>query len=519
MRKQTNTTDNIEEKSTNRQEKIVKQPSAQLQRLRSQAEQLFSVPGDYELMIEQLLPTRSGQGNEALFVWDMAGNEHNSISVTLSEQGKVLEYSLAEEKGEDEAPSLLTRAQLWQLAEAFVEQHQPGALALFHHREEKLIPGGVLYTCSLTAMGLPLPRSGCLITVLDSGRVTDFKYYGLVERPPTPTRIRTALQLLSKLRRQLQVSLQFHLLHESVYNDGDDLLHLVFAPVPARLFFPAAEDTAECTMTEQQPVAPAAEQYESFAADIWTAEKEAALLLRTPEEWLGVDEDNFKRVRCLDLSDEVQGVVWQRRDLQLSKTERTLDALFEQRTAETVKAKFHKPTGRLLEFMRFTAPAQGTTSALNRHQCLQRALEAIHCFSKGLLPYLRLLRAGERSSEAQEHFQFAVAVEGIPVWGEYISITVHRSTGSIEHYTGCQLDSVQLATLDTQPAFAAQEAVERFVDAIKLELQWEHSYNEQKQPLYTLVYRAVCALSGGQARLLDARTGALYSARINSSIG
>ncbi|WP_270165656.1 YcdB/YcdC domain-containing protein [Paenibacillus sp. SYP-B4298] len=513
MSKQTNATDHTGEKSKNIQENIVEQqPPAQLQHLRSQAEQLFPIPEDYELVIEQLLPTRSGQDNEALFVWNMAGNEHNSISVTLSEQGKVLEYSLAEEA--DEAPSLMTKEQLWQLAESFVEQHHPGALALFPYREERLIPGGVRYTCSLTAMGLPLPRSGCFIIVRECGRVTDFKYYGLVEPPPIPTQIRPAALLLAKLRRQLQVSLQLQLLHESVYNDGDDLLHLVYAPMPARLFFPASEESEEGTMMELHPVESAAEQYESFEMEAWTAEKEAALLLRTPEEWLGVDEDNFARVRSLDLSDEVRGVVWQRRDLQLSKAERTLDALFEQQTAETVKAKFHKPTGRLLEFMRFTTPAQGTASALNRNECLQRALDAIRCFSPGLLPYLRLLRAEEHSSEAQEHFQFAVAVQGMPVWGEYISITVHRSTGAIEHYMGCQLNPEQLATLDTQPAFAAQEAVERFVDAIKLELQWELSYNEQKQPIYKLVYRAVCALTGREARLLDAHTGGLYSSRV-----
>ncbi|OBR62929.1 hypothetical protein A7K91_09415 [Paenibacillus oryzae] len=513
-------------------------------RLKLQAERMFHIPRDYELLIEDYSKgdtTPHGRG-EASFAWVVPGREIG-IALTLSDQGSLLNYTIDLEPAK--GAKALSEEQLKMNAERFVEDHYPGRLAAFPSMETAWQAGACSFRYKQTAMGLPLPFTGFIINVHSaSGEIMDFTYYGEAEAPPVPGNLRDPAEVIAEIRDNLDMELMFSVLSPEIYQGGDDGIKLVYEPsgLAHLLAFPAAvesiNDTNEgvagssgdeaelaASVTGSSESLPATEevylpidlyQFEGKEWPKWEG--------RSLEEWAGVDPAVFELAREVEIGDTVTGVVWQKKNRAL-KTDRSWNAYLANRIEDTIKAKLDKESGRLLEFVQFTADEeiilQELSHKLDRKECLQIALEYVQALTPGMLPFLRML-ADEDIDEKPEdggeraHFMFRAYVGELPVGFEFTSVTVNRQSGKVIRFMASSLKPEKLAGLSSKPQLNASEAKELFMSLMKLQLKWEANYSGEKAGRhYKLVYGLVESETGRPPRLLDAMTGDVYCSARN----
>lgn len=244
--------------------------------------------------------------------------------------------------------------------------------------------------------------------------------------------------------------------------------------------------------------------------------------LRTAEQWIGVDDENFERVRDVDSSETVKGIVSKRRNSrqQSADNDCSWEAYLTDRTENTIKARMDKRTGRLLGFISFCSSSPPNTAVavrLQRQECLERALVYLRGLAPEWLPYLRLLQEEDSSvDEQRELFRFKVFVQGIPVFVEQFDIGVNWTNGVVEQFSGSELRPEELTALSPQPSFNAQEAARLFLDQIEFELVWNPEYSqENSERTYQLVYRLISRHTKRTPRVIHAHSGHLYESALN----
>jgi len=514
-------------------------------RLKLQAERMFHIPPDYELLVEDYSSrdTSPHGGGEASFAWVVPGSDIG-IALTLSDQGSLLDYTIDLEQAE--GAKALSQEQLKMNAERFVEDHYPGRLAAFPHVEATWQTGACLFQYQQTAMGLPLPFTGFVIHVHSgSGEIKGFKYYGEVESPAVPGDLRDPAEVFAKIRDNLDMELMFAALFQDIYQGGDGGIRLVYEPVGLvqLLAYPAAGEPA--SDTNAAVAGPSGDEAELAASGIGSSEslpvtEEVYLPIdlsrfeerdwpkwedRSLEEWAGVDPAVFELAREVEISDTVTGVVWQKKNRALKKGDRSWDAYLANHLEDTIKAKLDKVSGRLLEFLQFTDDEevilQELSHKLSYKECLQIALEYVQALTPGMLPFLRLLDDENSDKKPEDggeraHFMFRAYAGELPVGFEFTSVTVNKQTGKVSRFLASTLRPENLAGLSSKPQLNASEAKELFMSRMKLQLKWEANYSREKAGRhYKLVYGMVESETGRPPRLLDAMTGDVYCSARN----
>lgn len=512
--------------------------------LKQQAESMFHIPSDYELLIEDFREngTSPQAGGEANFVWVMPGTDCG-IAITLSEQGSLVDYSIDLEQ--TARAQSLPQEQLKVFAERFIEDHYPRKLSVFPYLEVDWRTGGCWFQYQQTAMGLPLPFTGFRINVHGaSGKIQDFKYFGEAEVLSVPGELRDPIELLAEIRDNLVMELKYVVLSQGVYEGGNDEIKLVYEPASFVQRYPAAlesgADANEASLANisdgEAKVAGTDMGGQNEYVDVSSTEslpatEEVYLPIdlsqfertnwpkwgdRSLEEWVGVDLSRFERIREAEMSDTVIGVVWQKKNRDLSRKDRSWDAYFADRNEKTIKAKLDKKSRRLLGFMHFTGDEDTVLQELSRKECLQIALEYVQALTPGMLPFLRLHVDEDTNEEPGDgrkmvNLVFRAYAGELPVGFESTTVAVNRKTGKVVMFMASSLQPEDLAGLYSQPAIDASQARDIYMNRMELQLKWETQYSAEKSGRqYKLVYCMVESETGRPPRLLDAQTGNVY---------
>lgn len=496
-----------------------------LHELRGQAKTLIerdfaSFSDTLEPFIEDVIREK-GEPRELLFIWTKPGTEVG-VSVTLTPEGDLIDYAVDPELHEDkDLNSYRTESQLLELAARFVSDHYPDAPEQFGPLEIEDRGKRLFCTSGQIADGMPMPRSGYWIDLHRSGFVTAFKYFGRHSPPALPQDLLTPQQVLEQLAGRLEMPLQFTLLHESVYAQGDNRLHLVYIPEPyltgysarpADAGFASDDSRGLDNETSQKPITvPIIKQLESYRS-------RSALSGPSPLKLLGLKENEYELIREVELEEEREllyrkkesGALPESGDLQQPYT---LDHYIQQRSEGTVKIRIDQATGQLTGAMNFNT--EKGRLWLSRQQCLDSALRLIAAVEPLMIPYLSLEVSEDADAESTPHanFHFPIHKDGVPGFLHSLSVNVDRTTGNISHYMKGGISAEQLDALSVMPELTAEQAKKRLIEAIQPQLVWEVDYQnkETSSTKYKPAYKLTDRKSGLSIRMIEAVTGAILT--------
>jgi len=473
------------------------------QQLRKQAEHQFTVSSDYDLIVNdyQENTMRGTAKGEAGFLWVKTGSD-DTVSATLSRDGSLLDYAISWTSIDNETRQ--SEEELKHQAEQFLEDHYLGALRDFPYCEIEWMEGMFVYTRQQKAMGLPLPETGCQIVVHPSGRVVGFRYNGTVPGPALPTMITPEEEQMAWMKANFSLHVEYCVLDKNVYRDGDDQVHLVYAPRSRGLIYTASSQ-------EEFPTAYRAEAVPSDprTLDEWPGEFPPA---RSLEEWIGVDNEQFQLVQDDDIGSNTKMMVWKQRNEGLpANNDRSWKAYWAKQMEGAVKARVDSQTGQLIDFVSHDKPGQLASPIWDRDACIKVALDYVRGLAAPMLPYLKLLTEETDDEDRLENIRFGVYVQGVPVRDECYQLAVDRSNGRVKRLMSPSIRPEQLEKLETMPSFDSQTAIFRWMEQTKLRLQWERMHNARAEGAsYELVYRMIGSEYERTPEVLDAHTGKLY---------
>ncbi|OWA37733.1 hypothetical protein B9G55_06710 [Saccharibacillus sp. O16] len=469
---------------------------------------------------------------ELLFVWTKPGTEIG-LSVTLNAEGELMDYAVDPELyggGDDRAR--LETAELLKIGKRFVCDHYPEALETFGEPEAEDRGDRVFFTAYQFAAGMPLPRSGYWIDVHRSGFVSAFKYFGEKPLPKLPDDLLAPQEALNRIADGLEMKLYFNVLHESVYAEGDDRLHLIYMPEPFLTGISALR------LSETKPIEEQTEE-EQFNPCGGSSEPITDFLRRSQEppmlrpdasllERIGIREQEFELLREADAGRE-RAVVYRRKDASANiqpQAPYTLDSYIQARSEDTIKLRVDRETGRIVSFMDFREE-RGDLN-LDDSACVEIALQFAYSTDPVVFPYL-LLNPREEDEEAPISepeddesveafrrrtaiFRFSVCKNGVPGFMHDVSIGVNRTTGFVVHYIGSDLDAEELQRLSILPTITPGEAKRLLLQRLNLRLSWEIDYNnETPEGTYLPLYKPTGIEEVRQIRMIEAHSAAIIS--------
>lgn len=458
--------------------------------LKQRALSIVEIPSHLQLEVEDY------QNTEAFFSWADSCKD-DGILITLDQAGnlKSLTYDI-DEAYLDEAP--LSAAEKQTLAEQFICDHYPNALATFTLIETKEMKHWMRFEYGQMMLDLPLPQSGCYIDVSHSGVIVQFRYYGEKKRPNQPKTLRSKDELFEKMREMNEFELTIAKLYKGIYENGNDELRLVYRVENSFCVFEADAEKRDPVHEDDDVEV----RYEAVLPASIKGNSETA----TIEDLIGIT-DIMVKLREKDMGNEI-GVVWCDAKFEEQKYDKSLNSFFQKQTEETVKARIDKESGCLKGFWWFKE-RKGELQ-LSRKQCYEKALEFLRNMYPTLAKYAEV-KTDERceDDEPNEHeaFQFRVH-NGVGVLFEsgYLMVSVNRTTGFIDMYSSLDIELHELAAVPSQPNLSKVEAAERFFAALDFKLEWEINYEGEDEE-YHLVYKPVHEGKDGCARYIDALTG------------
>ena len=213
--------------------------SMDLNKLRSIAKSIVVIPEHYQLVMEDSIPI--GDEKERCFIWEDPENDDNKIEVTLDLQtGQLIGLDIDEEKEEgvgyvcDEADEA---DEAKQVANSFLLKQNPNhALYKWVHIEKGR--NNYYITYQEEVGGLPLPYTGCEVTVNDKRSISRYhlneNLSGAINRPSWPSAIIAADTVRDKILDETWMQLTISTLHSSIYEikETEDEYRLVYEPIP-----------------------------------------------------------------------------------------------------------------------------------------------------------------------------------------------------------------------------------------------------------------------------------------------
>ncbi|WP_157796242.1 YcdB/YcdC domain-containing protein [Bacillus xiapuensis] len=452
--------------------------------LKQKAERIGHVPSSYELEIEDY------QEERALFFWKSPLSEEEGIWVELNEKGQLIDLTKYTALHSAEDPLPIER--LKTLALEYVTSHYPNALEQFtfediHNQEDDLLQ----ITYKQLELGKYLPHTGFSIAITKSGEIIRFLYDGLADKIVYPERVIAAHEARAILLRHLQMNLKIAVLSRELYENGDDLPHLVYEPG-----YHLYQLRADGITAKPEP------ECEETAGELLPLLKPAPSMKKT-EEFIGLDRSMFKPVRKRDLGETI-GTVYQAEGAEAEMGDRSLDCFLRQRNDHTLKLKTDKNSGQLKGMFSFLE-REGNLQ-LSIPECEEIALQFLYHLYPEADQCFRM-QAEKVENDKRVGFHFVLQHEGIYVDAGHTHICVNRSTGLIDHYLGPDIDPQQIRTIPTEPGISAQTAKERFIRLADVKLMWQKEYPEDAREFYQLVYCLDFPSLSGNAVFIEAEKG------------
>lgn len=483
--------------------------------LKQLAEARFDIPQSHELTIADYQEDKREVGR-ATFLWTKKGadpvwgeaGKDTGMSVVLGSQEDLLEYTIDVEEVARNLPEL-SQEELRLRGEEFVLIHYPNALGQFSLSRTKAKETGTIFFYEQVVLDIPLPSSGFRVTVHKSGMVSAFHYFGQQKKPKIPEKLIGKEQILQHMEKTVKVDLQLTYVPKEVLHGDQDELRLVYEPDNCWRSYPA--DEKEASKLDQE--AEEAEEGEEQAVWLPAPVLPKAAVVHTLEEvqaLLGIDPKQYQLLRNADIDEELSAFVWRRKDWESTDAEdRSFSTFFRTRSAGTQKVMIHKRTGALMSYSRFE-DCPPSEKSLSREECLDIALQIVARTRPELEPYLWLRQQEEEEESDREQFEFRIGMQGVWLKRESLRIIVNKTTGLLEVLDSPHIDTTQLETVQTTPLIDERKALQIYMQALDLKLEWKIDYSGRgKKHRYHLVYRQVHRESQREMQWIDARSGAL----------
>lgn len=469
----------------------------QKDKLKLRALSIVPLPSHYKLIIEEY-----SENERVMFSW---ANEHQdeSITVELDCTGNLI-YLSNEKNHSVSGANSLSIDEKRRCAEQFLLSHYPSALEDLTFSKAKQLSGVDRFYFEQIVMGLPLEHAGCFIDVDALGNIVGFRYDGVKMSPEIPSRLVSIEALLEYVRNSLALQLVITRLSSDVYNVKKDGLHLLYQ-VNSFLHFKA--DSLEPQLTiihdENEP--------ESYAA-LPSLPTNMIANEFTNEEIIGIT-DELELIREVDRGTEI-GIVWRKRDWEMSEKDLSMNSFFKMRSEDTVKAIISKKTGKIKSFV-WMYERSGSLH-LSQAACYQKALDFLLKIIPDYYPYLqRLIRGDEEKDDTslRESFIFrAYNSQGIAIH-DMVVVVVNRMTGQIDNYAGPNFDLLELSQFPTEPAISLEEAYRRFVENVDFQLVWDKNYDGEIES-FQLIYQDCDRHTRSPIRYIDATTGEIIVSKV-----
>lgn len=452
-------------------------------KLKKIATSIFDVPSHLPLTIEDYFEEK-----EAYFVWEVGMEE--GVSIRLDSEGRLL--ALHAFLHDSELPEISLEERI-EIAKAFLDKHYGKELARWTLVKQE---AGYLEFCPVI-MEIPIEDAGVTIRVNKKGIVTDVSYRPLEVEPKIPTYIAPKEQVLTEVKKDIQLKLSVASIIKEIHLGEVDRLALVYEWDGFYRSIPVDGSKVDQIMEEESQVI------------LDSPAPTNKLMNWSVEELIGITPD-LEKIREGDMED-VSAVVWRKAGFEEKEGTLSVDDYFHNRAAETVKAKFDKKTGRLQGFLWFM-DCDGNVD-LSSQECLQLAVDYIQAINPELLENFTLKLVERESVNTEKQlFHFEIFLKNTSLQlPTMLGVNVNKKTGRVCFYSGVDIDLKAAAALQTKPPISMEEAVERISKSLDIELKWKIDYDEDEKS-YKLVYKFCDKESGKPIRYVDAVSGELILA-------
>ncbi|MGF7049584.1 hypothetical protein J2T13_004105 [Paenibacillus sp. DS2015] len=511
--------------------------SVDIENLRTRAKTIVEIPAHYRLEMEDNIP--KGDEQERCFIWEDPENEDNRIEVTLDlYTGHVTR--LAIDRAEEEEINEVGGGQ-WMssdgkarvIADTFVARHTPDAAELtsvFIEKERD----GITFTLRREVGGLPLPGTGCKLTIDAGLNVVRYRLDGRKNLngslPEWPAAIVDEETVKEYVRRHLRMELTIVSLYPSMYelNGNEPEYRLAYMPTPEHQFIDAITGL-DLFSPEHYVMPPSSPVPQIKTVSNLTNEDEKG----SWEQRLGINVEHYMLEKTLDDGETVRYryQISQQEEEEPETDGMSVDAYMNRKWGDqlrnmrdhSIMVQLEKKTGRLIGFHQMNCGEVGVPT-FSRELCWKQAEQFLGIVFPDYAQYLQLEIDQANSDEEpckREFFYLPVFIDGIPVNHERITISVCTSTGEICAYMGVSYELIsELTGRQFQSIIMAETALDSYVEQMKLRLKWyedqdkddhdhDHDHNTQ---VYRLLYEATTKSipkqgNEGKLRYIDAMTG------------
>ncbi|MGE7624381.1 YcdB/YcdC domain-containing protein [Viridibacillus sp. NPDC096237] len=439
------------------------------EQLKQKAQAIGGIPSGYELEIEDY--RENELDSDTIFVWKDPHDEENGIWVTLDRDSQLI--GLTKYTSSKSTIEHLANERLQELALQFVFDHYPNAFEQFTLEKIKERQGGRLqFTYSQYELELFLPLTGFFVEITKSGEIVCFRYDGVAEKIIHPDKIIHKDEARSILLNELIMETTIDVLSKEVYEEGDDLSHLMYEP---------------CLRSHQllaDGKTPEIEREEEISRQLIPLPKPTKTTTKDVDAFIGLDRSIFQQIREQEMGDTI-GTVWRIAKDEPELSDRSFEGFFKQRNDKTIKIITYKDSGRLKGVYSFL-DRKGSLQ-LSMNECEEIAMQFLYKLYPQADQFFRM-KADTEEDETNACFHLELYHCGIHLRFGFTCITVNRTTGHIDNYLGPDIHPELIAGLPSEPAISKEQAKELFTSLFDVELQWRKEYTDDSEGYYQLVY-------------------------------
>ncbi len=482
---------------------------------KEQVAHIIEIPDEYRLVVDD----QEGVDDPYhLLWWEHKEAEEKTVQITLNRHtGNLIEFRIGDENYFSSGKAAIEENKAREIANVFIKKYVQEGLEFYTYVKVKGDRRGwkeVNYMQEVN--GYPLPNTGCVVRVHPSGNVVNFHYNGqkaIEKKPLWPSEIVEENIVLESLKTRQDMRLVFvDLTYSSCkYENGEEIKghHLVYEPAPSHAFINAS--TGKDLYGPEHYKLPSAvlvdkplkSSPKKDVLDLFDWDKEKFVKL---DEKVDEDEVRIKFVLKEELQKEIE-----------EKDSYSMDEFYKKhfpmlKHDEFVVITLDKETNQLLSFFMWKDEKKRRT-ILSREQCLSKALQFLEHTLPDATKYIQLWDDYEEE-EGIERFSFSMYVNDIHVERKYIMININAENGAVMHYSGESSKFIkELLTYETTPKVTKEEALEIYIEAMRVNLEW-FLENEVGETNYELLYKQTTDENykdpfdcSREIRYIDAHTG------------
>nr|WP_307439735.1 YcdB/YcdC domain-containing protein [Bacillus sp. V2I10] len=423
------------------------------------------IPSEYQLEIEDY----SEDGSRAIFAWKHPDEEEMGIWIELDGNGHLID--LTKDKSTEEVHhDIFDQDELKKKALQFAEIHYPGAVNMFMEEHVHKIDENLRISYIQMELDLPLPFTGFYIDINEHGEIMQFHYDGPAEHIVFPEFLLPEEKVKCEFLKDMKMNLIIVHLNRELYENGDNLPHLVYEP--ELLFYEIPVDGKQKVFIENE-------------------EDKEQIYKRLPKLESGVSPEaltelgaGFAKIREQDFGDAI-GEVYRKHGDEPAAADHSIMTFFNKRNENTIKVKRDKETGKLIGFISFIETVGNQWLSIK--ECEMAAVQFLNAIYPDAHLYFQMDLMQIESDEGRALFQFDLIHHGISVRYGAARINVNRTTGKITHYLGPEVLPRLLLSIDPHPEISKDKAIEIFGSVFQIEKQWAKAYKDNSERYYQLV--------------------------------